>query len=87
MYRHLVLEKQVAVETDGGIEDIFGYNGPTQMVTKILHKPEYSSDATLAEFERELIVERTRTGLAAARGRKRGVPFKMHIPPDLVVKF
>jgi predicted Zn-dependent peptidase len=51
MYRHLVLEKQVAVEVDGGIEDVFGYNGPTQMVTKILHKPEYSSDATLAEFD------------------------------------
>jgi predicted Zn-dependent peptidase len=51
LYRHLVLEKQIAVEVDGGIEDIFGYNGPTQMVTKILHKPEYSSDATLAEFD------------------------------------
>src|SRR5258708_23541425 len=51
MYRHLVLEKQVAVEVDGGIDDVFGYNGPTQMVTKILHKPEYSSDATLAEFD------------------------------------
>src|SRR6202163_1849929 len=51
MYRHLVLEKQVAVEVDGGIEDIFGYNGPTQMVTKILHKPEYSSDATLEAFD------------------------------------
>src|SRR5258707_10261178 len=51
MYRHLVLEKQMAVEVDGGIEDIFGYNGPTQMATKILHKPEYSSDATLAEFD------------------------------------
>ena len=35
--------------------------------------------AALAEFERELIVERTRAGLAAARtrGRKRGAPFKM----------
>src|SRR5258708_10506301 len=51
MYRHLVLERQVAVEVDGGIDDVFGYNGPTQMVTKILHKPEYSSDATLAEFD------------------------------------
>src|SRR6266404_3543385 len=51
VYRQLVLEKQIAVEVDGGIEDIFGYNGPTQMVTKILHKPEYSSDATLAEFD------------------------------------
>jgi DNA invertase Pin-like site-specific DNA recombinase len=39
--------------------------------------------AALAEFERELIVERTRTGLAAARarGRKRGAPFKM-TPPN-----
>ena len=51
MYRHLVLEKQVAVEVDGGIEDIFGYNGPTQMVTKILYKPEFSSETTLAEFD------------------------------------
>lgn len=35
--------------------------------------------AALAEFERELIAERTRAGLAAARarGRKGGPPFKM----------
>jgi DNA invertase Pin-like site-specific DNA recombinase len=35
--------------------------------------------AALAEFERELIAERTRAGLAAARarGRKGGAPFKM----------
>ncbi|WP_456304652.1 recombinase family protein [Acidomonas methanolica] len=35
--------------------------------------------AGLAEFERELIVERTRAGLAAARarGRQGGRPFKM----------
>ena len=50
-YRGLVLEKQVAVEVDGGIDDIFGYNGPTQLVTRILHKPEYSSEKTLAEFD------------------------------------
>src|SRR5260370_23713227 len=50
-YRQLVLEKQIAIEVDGGIEDIFGYNGPTQMVTKILHKPEFTSQATLAEFD------------------------------------
>ncbi|HEV3374474.1 MAG TPA: pitrilysin family protein [Candidatus Acidoferrum sp.] len=51
LYRKLVLEKQVAVEADGGIDDIFGYNGPTQIVTRILHKPEYSSEATLETFD------------------------------------
>jgi zinc protease len=51
VYRHLVLEKQVAVEVDGGIDDIFGYNGPTQMVTKVLHKPEITGDAALVEFD------------------------------------
>jgi zinc protease len=51
MYRELVLEKQIAVEADGGIDDIFGYNGPTQMVTRILHKPEYSAEKALAAFD------------------------------------
>jgi predicted Zn-dependent peptidase len=51
LYRELVLEKQLAVEADGGIDDIFGYNGPAQMVTRILHKPEYSSEATLEAFD------------------------------------
>ncbi len=51
LYRELVLEKQLAVEADGGIDDVFGYNGPTQMVTRVLHKPEFSSDATLAAFD------------------------------------
>ena len=51
IYRRLVLEKQMAVEAAGGIDDLFGYNGPTQMVTRILHKPEYSGEATLAEFD------------------------------------
>ena len=51
LYRELVLEKQIAVEADGGIDDLFGYNGPTQMTTRILHKPEFSSEATLAAFD------------------------------------
>ena len=51
IYRELVLEKQIAVEADGGIDDIFGYNGPAQITTRILHKPEESSDATLAAFD------------------------------------
>ena len=40
VYRQLVLEKQIAVEIDGGVE-AFDTNGPTQMVTRIFHKPEY----------------------------------------------
>jgi zinc protease len=63
MYRELVLEKQIAVEVDGGIEDVFGYSGPTQMVTKILHKPEYSSDATLGAFD-EVIAEVQDAGIS-----------------------
>jgi len=51
IHRELVLEKQIAVEADGGIDDLFGYNGPTQMTTKILHKPEHSSEAALAAFD------------------------------------
>jgi predicted Zn-dependent peptidase len=51
MYRDLVLEKQVAVEADGGIDDLFGYNGPAQLTTKILHKLEFSADATVAAFD------------------------------------
>lgn len=54
VHRELVLEKQVAVEADGGIDDLFGYNGPTQMSTRILHKPEFSSEQTLAAFDEVL---------------------------------
>ena len=51
IYRDLVLEKQIAVEADGGVDDIFGYNGPAQMTTRIFHKPEISAGATLAGFD------------------------------------
>jgi predicted Zn-dependent peptidase len=51
VYRELVLEKQIAVEADGGVDDIFGYDGPSQMTTRIFHKPEISSDDTLAVFD------------------------------------
>jgi len=51
IYREMVLEKQIAVEADGGVDDVFGYNGPSQMTTRILHKPEYSAEQTLAAFD------------------------------------
>jgi predicted Zn-dependent peptidase len=54
IYRELVLEKQIAVEAEGGIDDLFGYNGPSQMTTRILHKPEYTSEQTLAAFDQVL---------------------------------
>jgi zinc protease len=50
IYRRLVLEKQIAVETDGGA-DIIETNGPTQMVTRIFHKPEFSTENVIAEFD------------------------------------
>ncbi len=50
-YRELVLEKQIAVEAEGGVDDVFGYNGPSQMTTRILHKPEYSAEQTLEAFD------------------------------------
>jgi zinc protease len=64
VYRQLVLEKQIAVETEGGIDDLFGCNGPTQMVTRIFHKPEFTSAATLEEFD-ALIREVREKGIGA----------------------
>jgi predicted Zn-dependent peptidase len=64
MHRELVLEKQIAVEVDGGVDDLFGYNGPTQMTTKILHKPEHSSDVALAAFD-AVIRETQQKGISA----------------------
>jgi zinc protease len=51
IHRELVLEKQIAVEADGSVDDVFGYNGPSQLTTRILHKPEYSAEQTLAAFD------------------------------------
>jgi zinc protease len=62
VYRDLVLEKQVAVEADGGIDDLFGYNGPTQLTTRIMHRPEISADDTVAAFD-EVIAEIQKNGL------------------------
>ena len=63
VYRDLVLEKQIAVEADGGVDDIFGYNGPSQMTTRIFHKPELSSADTLAAFD-EIIREMQEKGIS-----------------------
>ena len=62
IYRRLVLEKQIAVETDGGA-DIIETNGPTQMVTRIFHKPEFTSEETIAAFD-EIIREIQEQGIS-----------------------
>ncbi|HEX5412385.1 MAG TPA: pitrilysin family protein [Terriglobia bacterium] len=55
IYRHLVLEKQIALDASGGFNgssgSIIDYNGPTLLVTTIFHKPEYSAEATIAAFD------------------------------------
>ena len=41
----------------------FGYNGPTQMTTRIFHKPEISSEETLAAFD-EIVREVQEKGIS-----------------------
>ncbi len=50
VYRKLVLEEQIAVDAEGGA-DLFETNGPTQMVTRIFHKPEFTSEGTVAIYD------------------------------------
>ena len=55
IYHQLVLEQQIAVDTSGGIQypvgDLFDYNGPTLMVSRVLYKPEVSDDQALAAYD------------------------------------
>ena len=62
IYRQLVLEKQIAVDADGSY-DAFETNGPTQIVTRVFHRPEYSADATIAAFD-EVIRDVREKGIA-----------------------
>jgi len=61
VHRRLVLEKQIAVEASGGA-DIFDTNGPAQVVTRIFHKPEFSTEETLVAFD-EIIREVQQQGI------------------------
>jgi zinc protease len=68
IYRTLVLERQIAVDAEGGIQfpvgDLFDYNGPALMVTRLFHKPEYSPDQTLAAYD-DVIREAQEKGITA----------------------
>ena len=79
VYRRLVLERQIAIEASGGINyssgDLFDYNGPTLMITTIIHKPEYSSEQTIAAFD-EMTKEIRDRGLAEDELRQIQVKFR-----------
>jgi zinc protease len=62
VYRKLVLEERIAVDTSGGA-DLLETNGPTQMVTRIYHKPEFTSEGTVAVYD-EIIEELERKQIA-----------------------
>ena len=61
VYHRLVLEKQIAVEADGNA-DLLEINGPTQMVTRIFHKLEFSAADTVGAFD-EVIAEVRQRGI------------------------
>jgi predicted Zn-dependent peptidase len=50
VHRELVLEKQIAVEASGGADRI-DTNGPTQMVTRVFHRPDVASDDVIDAFD------------------------------------
>ena len=79
IYRTLVLEKQIALDADGGIAyaatDLFDYDGPALMTTRIFHKPEYSSDQTIAAHE-AVIRDAQEKGIEAAELEEVKVKFR-----------
>jgi DNA invertase Pin-like site-specific DNA recombinase len=76
--RHLVNTIHDLTERGVGFKVLTGH-GATLDTTTPSGKMIFAVFGALAEFERELIVERTKAGLAAARarGRSGGRPFKM----------
>jgi zinc protease len=50
-YRRLVLEQQLAVEAAGDTGDPFDYNGPSQLVTRVIYKPEVTAEQLIAAYD------------------------------------
>jgi DNA invertase Pin-like site-specific DNA recombinase len=77
--RHLVNTVHELTSRGVGFKVLTGH-GATIDTTTASGKLVFGFFAALAEFERELIVERTRAGMAArARGRNGGRPYKMTV--------
>jgi DNA invertase Pin-like site-specific DNA recombinase len=76
--RHLVNTVHDLTQRGIGFKVLTG-QGAAIDTTKPAGKLVFGIFAALAEFERELMSERTKAGLASARarGRKGGAPFKM----------
>src|SRR3954453_531946 len=76
--RHLVNLVQELAERGAGLKVLTGQGAAIDTTTPA-GKLSFGIFAAIAEFERELIVERTKAGLAAARarGRRGGRPYKM----------
>src|SRR3954449_7027939 len=74
--RHLVNTVHELTTRGVGFKVLTGH-GATIDTTTPSGKLVFGFFAALAEFERELIVERIRAGMAAARGRSGGRPYKM----------
>src|SRR5262245_18838811 len=79
--RHLVNTVHELTARGVGLKVLTGH-GASIDTTSPSGKLVFGIFAALAEFERELIVERTKAGLAAARarGRSGGRPYKMTVP-------
>ena len=76
--KHLVTTVDKVAEREIGFKVLTGHGASIDTTTPS-GKLIFGIFASLAEFERDLIAERTRAGLAAARarGRSGGAPFKM----------
>jgi DNA invertase Pin-like site-specific DNA recombinase len=76
--RHLVNTVHDLTQRGIGFKVLTGHGAAIDMTTPA-GKLVFGIFAALAEFERELISERTKAGLASARarGRRGGAPFKM----------
>jgi DNA invertase Pin-like site-specific DNA recombinase len=76
--RHLVNTVHALTDKNISFKVLTGHGASIDTTTSA-GKLVFGIFAALAEFERDLIVERTKAGLASARarGRKGGAPFKM----------